>query len=716
MLDELQAALASGPGGPAPIAFVDARPADVAERLAASPEVPVVAVAAAELDVAAERALVEAGAIDVLVWPRDRDRLPARLVVWRRWVQLAHDRAHAQARVGFLYDRMPAMLHSIDAAGLLISVSDTWLERLGYTRDEVLGRRSTDFLVPASQRLAVERGPEFMRTGLATNVEYQFRAKNGSAVDVLLSAVAERDEAGDLVRAIAYSADVTAQRKLAHQLVDADAMLSNILNNVPDPLFVKDEQHRFIAFSQSFCDIMGRRADELLGRSDDDFFPADEAAEFRAKDSVVFASGQTNENEESFTDAQGIKRVIATKKAMFTDGHGRKVLVGIIRDLTERKRLEAQLSQTERMASVGTLAAGVAHEINNPLAYVLGNIEFVRGALRESPIGLVDDVVDALTEAAEGASRIRDIVRDMKTFSQPAQERLQRVEVVDSINLAVRMVSNQLRHVARVVLDLAPGLAVSADQSRLGQVMINLLVNAIQAFEAPGDPANQITITSAQIDGEILILVRDNASGVPPAVVGRIFDPFFTTKPVGVGTGLGLAICHGIVTALGGRIAVESKLGVGTTVRVTLPPWAPGATQTAVAALGVAAVGPRARVMIIEDDVLVARSFQRNLSRDCDVTVHHDASEALEALLGDAKVDLILCDLMMPGMSGQAFYEELSTRAPPLCSKLAFVTGGAFTPKSRHFIETTSAPTLYKPASPEDLRRFVMGLLGARRS
>ncbi len=713
--EELRAELVDTGLADARIAFIAGTVEEIVRALQIAPPATMTVAVICEDTTDDLQRLLGTGVLDVVFWPTDRPRIRIRAATWRRMIELEDARERSENRVRFLYDKTPAMLHSIDDSGRLISVSDTWLSRLGYTREEVIGKRSSDFLVIESRRLAVDLIiPAFLRTGRMENIEYQFRAKDGSVVDVLMSAVAEKDADGRVVRSVAISSDVSGERRLAERLVDADALLSNILDNVPDPLFVKDADHRWIALNQSFCDFMGRRADELLGHSDFDFFPHEEAAVFRAKDEAVFASGQTNENEEVFTDAQGARHVIATKKAMFTDARGHKVLVGIIRDLTDRKQLEAQLSLTERMASVGTLAAGVAHEINNPLAYVIGNIEFAREAISDLPTNISVDVVESLAEAAEGASRICDIVRDMKTFSRVDPDHLGSASVSEAVHLAVRMLANQLRHIATVAIDLPEVAAVQADESRLGQVLVNLVMNAMQAFTSPSLDS-KIGISVSQAGEEVTITVRDNGCGIAPEVLGRIFDPFFTTKPVGVGTGLGLSICHGIVSALGGRIEIESTLGAGTVARVMLRTWQTMATAPTAITLPVVAMTARSKILIVEDDLFVAKSFQRNLAREFDVTTYQDARLALAEIKSGTYFDLLLCDVMMPIMNGIAFYEQLRAFDPKLLPKFAFVTGGTFTEDARRFLDATTVPRLYKPASPSELLAFVRDVLGGPR-
>jgi two-component system cell cycle sensor histidine kinase/response regulator CckA len=252
-------------------------------------------------------------------------------------------------------------------------------------------------------------------------------------------------------------------------------------------------------------------------------------------------------------------------------------------DVTERKRAEealrksqAQLRMADRLATVGTLSAGVAHEINNPLAYTLANLSYVRDALtrvKEPPPGVdLEELRASTAEAIEGAERVRRIVKDMKTLSRMDDERITAVDVEAALDASVNMVAHELRHRAQVVKDYGRVPLVRGNEGRLVQVFLNLLVNAAQAIAGNAPDRNEVRLATT-MDGpsRVAIEISDTGVGIADEVLPRIFDPFFTTKPVGVGTGLGLSICHSLITAMGGSIEVASKVGVGTRFLILLP-------------------------------------------------------------------------------------------------------------------------------------------------
>ncbi|HYO66026.1 MAG TPA: ATP-binding protein [Archangium sp.] len=257
---------------------------------------------------------------------------------------------------------------------------------------------------------------------------------------------------------------------------------------------------------------------------------------------------------------------------------GHSCLVTIARDITERRLVQEKLIASERMASLGTLAAGVAHEINNPLSYMLMNLRFVDdelSAMAGSGEGLAgergQEVREALKEALSGSQRVADIVKDLKTFSRGSGERRGPVDIQAVLDLCGNMAWSEIRHRARLVKDYGGVPPVHANESRLGQLFLNLLINAAQAIPHGNIEGNEIHISTRYEEEQVVVAVRDTGVGIPEENLGKLFNAFFTTKPVGVGTGLGLSICHGIITELGGRIAVKSEPGKGTTFQVFLP-------------------------------------------------------------------------------------------------------------------------------------------------
>jgi signal transduction histidine kinase len=389
----------------------------------------------------------------------------------------------------------------------------------------------------------------------------------------------------------------------------------------------------------------------------------------------------------------------------------------------ERTRIQEQLLIADRMASVGTLAAGVAHEINNPLAALLANLDFTVQALAK----VCDDaggdgataalavrlreLQEPLADARDSADRVRLIVRDLKIFSRSDDERRGPVDVARVLESAIRMAWNEIRHRARLVKDFAKTPPVEGNEARLGQVFLNLIVNAAQSMPEGRAGKNEIRVATRLDDqGRVVVEVRDTGSGIPDAILSRIFDPFFTTKPIGVGTGLGLAICHRIVTALGGQIEVESQVGKGTVFRTILPVATGEAEEEPAMPVG-SASGRRGAVLVVDDEVQLGTAVRRILSAEHEVTAITSAREAIERITRGERFDVILCDLMMPDVTGMELHAEVVRVAPEQAAKVVFMTGGAFTARAREFLDQVPNPRIEKPFEAARLRALMHGML-----
>ena len=389
----------------------------------------------------------------------------------------------------------------------------------------------------------------------------------------------------------------------------------------------------------------------------------------------------------------------------------------------ERKKMREQLLISERMASVGMLSASVAHEINNPLAVVLGNLELILQRL-EAPDGkragtgdtgaaaLLQEIVQPLQEAHEAAERVSHIVRDLKMFSRPSDaEQRGPLDVERVLESALRMASNEIRHRARLVRNYAKVPPVLGNEARLGQVFLNLIVNAAQAIPEgrAGDNTVSLSVRPDE-NGRIMVEVSDTGVGMSAEVEARIFDPFFTTKAEGVGTGLGLAICHSIVTQLNGEISVQSGPGHGTTFRVSLP-----AAVAEVPSAGRPPAEPvgkrKGRILVVDDEPMLCATVERILAIDHDVTTVTSAKRALQLVETGERFDVILSDLMMPEMTGIDLHAAMQKVAPDLAVKMMFMTGGALSPRALAFLDQHANRSIDKPFKPAVLRQAVQELL-----
>ncbi len=451
--------------------------------------------------------------------------------------------------------------------------------------------------------------------------------------------------------------------------------------------------------------FLTRPASDARGRLLDEIVPTEIFRSLAPAVDEAALSRQAQRCELSTTEGRDRRRYEA-RLTVSTAGD----VVVMVRDQTERVHMAERLRVADRMASVGTLAAGVAHELNNPLAYVLGNLELLCQQLRATWVEPTQLKI-LVDEALDGARRMRTIIGDLRTFSQPHAEAVESIDPRTVIDSALKIARTEIRHRASLAREYGDIPPVHAEASKLGQVFLNLVVNAVQALPVGEAARHEILVrTYTDSEGQAVVEVNDTGPGIPLHLESRIFEPFVTSKPREVGTGLGLSICHNIITSLGGRITAHRRAPRGTTFRVCLPPSGlpitPPKVAPALPISGDAPVGAVRRVLIIDDDPLVASALRRLLASR-DVQVADSGRRGIELLRENPHFEVILCDLMMPEVSGMDVFETVLEEQPELAPRFVFMTGGAFTSRARAFLEQVSNPRLEKPFDGKTLRQLV---------
>jgi PAS domain S-box-containing protein len=504
----------------------------------------------------------------------------------------------------------------------------------------------------------------------------------------------------------------------------AEAGLRSVLHASPDGIIVHRDS-RFVYVNPAAVRQLGIvDADAVIGRSIYDYLLPGEVAGVRERIEGMWREGQpTSPRDFQFQRPDGQVHLGEVVSVM-AGFEGEPAVITIIRDVGEQRALQSRMLLADRLATVGTLAVGVAHEINNPLSWVVGNLglladEFdnqvrMREQPGHDPVVVANSrarVRELLGRAQEGTERVRRIVRDLVRFGRSDEGEGQPVDVHALLDSAIEIADVQLRHRAQLARDYRSSGYVRASEARLGQVFLNLLVNAAQAID-PGAPRqNQVRVATHDLeDGRIEVAITDTGSGMPEHVRKRIFEPFFTTKPVGEGTGIGLAISNEIVTSFGGEIVVESEIGRGTTFRIRLrqasedPPSRPAQVIHD-------DPDPRARtssgmrVLIVDDEPLIREMVCDALSQH-EVTAVSNGREALAEIL-DKDWDLVLCDMILPELSGLDLYRELEQRRPAVLDKLVFMTGGEFSRQGPRLPNGARVRRLEKPFSIKTLRELV---------
>ncbi|MBX7193509.1 MAG: PAS domain S-box protein [Sandaracinaceae bacterium] len=490
--------------------------------------------------------------------------------------------------------------------------------------------------------------------------------------------------------AVATLRDVSEQRRKASALSESAARLEALVASAPDVVLYWDRNGRIELINRT---VPGVRPEDVLGDGWRSLLPPEgQAVLDEAMARALGTSDLVTLELPSFKPAGSTWE--ARMNRVVRDGEVTG-LVMLARDVTSRKREESQLAASEQLASLGMISAALAHEINNPLAAAMWNVEYAIEALvsgdRVAPLAALEEARDALVA-------LRDISRDLRLFGREERLAVQVVDVNAVLESTLRLARNELRHHARVVVDLQPVPRVRASEARLGQVFLNLLVNAAQAIPQGESERNEITVrTAVDPEGRVRIDIADSGAGMSDSVRMRLFTPFFTTKPIGVGTGLGLSICQRIVTSAGGTIEVQSAPGAGSLFTVLLPP-ATSEDRESISS-GDAILSPVSRrVLLVDDDQVVVRALVRALRGHHDVVGVTSARDALEEIERQVP-EVIVCDVMMPDTTGGELVERVVARWPSLATRVVFLTGGAFGEGGRDLASRQGTRILHKPVS-----------------
>ncbi|WP_104982732.1 hybrid sensor histidine kinase/response regulator [Sorangium cellulosum] len=412
---------------------------------------------------------------------------------------------------------------------------------------------------------------------------------------------------------------------------------------------------------------------------------------------------------------------------------GRVVAIeGVLADVSTEHAARTRLIQVDRLSTLGTLSAGVAHEINNPAAFILLGLDMLDRLLRGPNVRMegaaATSASDLLQELRDSIRRIVDIVRDLKLFASPPQPDGARRTLTDAnrtVESALSLTRGQIIERAQIVKNLTEVPPILMEDGRLGQVIVNLLVNAAQAIPKPSSKlaAREHTVTvETRSDGETVeIVVSDTGAGIPDEIHPRIWAPFFTTKGPEVGTGLGLSISREIIERAGGRIAAESPVPgsdppCGARFVISLP--AAGRAEEATPSVSPLPrlVSKRVRVLIVEDEASLARALESQLGRVHQVALAPSADAAMGMLAGGQRFDVVLCDLRMPGMSGDVFYTRIRESDPALAQGFIFMTGVGFGADIERFLSSAGRPLLEKPFSAEDALSAIAEVVTANRA
>jgi PAS domain S-box-containing protein len=560
------------------------------------------------------------------------------------------------------------------------------------------------------QRLELERGVEQLTEAFVSLASGNFGAR------------APRSGKGDPLDVLGFMLDNTAVEvgEAFSEIERQRAVLEAILDSMVDGVLWLDTEGRVRRANRTAASLLGwPHAVDMVGEPFERLVaPRDRRS--AAGIAAAVKAGPVRDRDVVFLAKSGEPLTLSVNASpVHAATGGLEGIVVVARDDRQLKQAQAQLQFADRLATMGTLAAGVAHEINNPLAFVTSNIDFVADELERAGGKLdaeaYEDLMKALRASQSGAERVRLIVRDLRAFSRIEHDVVDHLDLRRLLDAASNMIRNEVRHHASLEKEYGPVPPVDGNEARLVQVFLNLIQNATHAI-APGRASeNEVRlITRTGESGEAIVEVRDTGTGIAPENIPQLFDAFFTTKPVGVGTGLGLAICQKIVTSLGGKIEVETEIGKGSTFRVVLPPSratddaVPGSRKRSVPPPPSTRTSARRRVLVVDDEPEVVESFTRLLGAAHDVVTATRGAQALQ-LLRQSVFDVVFCDLMMPEMSGMDLYRRLVREMPDVAERVVFMTGGTFGSGVEEFLASVDNERIEKPFD----RRRILALVEA---
>ena len=489
-----------------------------------------------------------------------------------------------EQRLRLMLEEAPLAVLVLDRHGTVEYANPFFLQLTSRAWGEVVGKRAFGAFLSA--------GPETpSRAHFQSDLQTATGVRQLSWTQSIL-----RDASGAAEGFLYIGSDMTEQWHSERALRRSERRFRALIEGNPDAVALCSEG-KLVYVNPALERLIGRSRDELLGKSALELLHEGDREALRARllPAQAPSAGQSGSLLEARLLQAGGKVAYVEIASLPVEADGGPAVLLVARDVTERWQMQSRLLQASRLASVGTLAAGVAHEINNPLAYVETNIGYVktvwpaaaaelaaRRAGRAPPSqeltsAVLEDVRSALEESALGVERVRQIVHGLKEFARSEEEALRRVDVREALDGSLKMMAHELKHRARVVREIEPVPDVLGNEARLTQVFVNLLHNAAQALPPEGAAAQATVRLATSVDGEgrVVVSIEDTGCGIPQENLSRIFDPFFTTRGVGEGAGLGLSIAHGIVSGMGGDIEVTSAVGKGTTVRVILPPAIP---------------------------------------------------------------------------------------------------------------------------------------------
>lgn len=613
------------------------------------------------------------------------------------------------------------ILKALDSAGLGMTVtvdsdgelqrvyaSETLAEILGYSAEEV-GNVPPMVQFAESERERMNGMLEAWRAGESLPAFYRTRIVSSKGEEIPVDVGLATTTWHDKPATVAFVRDVREQVAIEEELRASEQRFRALVDLAPDVVVVAVAGAVRYGNRAALTTFGLGSLEDFIGRPLTDFVQPRDVELAKERLGKVEKGDTLSPHEYSAIRSDGTVFPFEVS-SMPILWEGVPAILEFGRDVSERRRHEAELIEADRMASVGLLAAGVAHEINNPLTYTLLHLAKLKRMLPDLVAAgeQQQEVLRLVDEAIEGGSRVGNIVRDLLSFVRGHDGGVQPVDLASVVRSAVKLAQTAVDSSAKIDCQFDSAPMVLANEAKLGQVFVNLVVNSLQAMQHLRPDDRRLDIHLVAKGGAVHVKISDRGSGIDPAVAGRIFDAFFTTKD-NEGTGLGLAISKSIIAGLGGTIGASPREGGGTTFAVCVPMTEMSKREEKARSTSVS--GP-ARVLIVDDDDQVATAIGELLSERYDVVCRNDCKAALALMVDEGEnFDAVLCALSMPEVDGVNAYESLCSFRPDMSDRVLFVSGGARDARQQRFANVHEDRLLTKPIDVEAIFNRIDALI-----
>ena len=621
-----------------------------------------------------------------------------------------------------ILEGMEESYYEVDLAGNYIFFNNALCRQLGYSREELIGMNYRVYIPPDDVNKVFQAYNQVYRTGEPIKFfDMSQIRKDGTRLVAQTSVFPLRNETGEIVGFRGVGRDVTKRIRMEEALRQSEEKYRTVMENIEEAYFEVDLAGNYTFFNDALCRQLGYSREELMGMNYGVYTPPERQKKAFETYNRIYRTGEPAEIFDAIQIRKDGKQIfVESSAAPIRNQKGEIVgFRGVTRDITERKQAEEEKRQLEqkaqlasRLASVGELASGVAHEINNPLTGVIGYAHLLL-ARKDIPKDMIRDV----EIINEGAQRVASIVKKLLAFARQTRPEQRYVNINELIHntldlQAYALASNNIK----VSLQLARDIPMTiADPGQLQQVFLNLIMNAETAMKLARG-RGKLSIKTEHSDNTIRISFKDTGPGIAKETMESIFDPFFTTREVGQGTGLGLSVCHGIVAEHKGRIWVESDLGKGATFIVELPI----VTEDKQLEMPEPVIieepkkVAKAKILVVDDEPVIRQLISQVLGEEGhEVETIDNAADALK-MVNSKRYRLILLDIKMPGMSGVELYKKFQKIAPSITKRVVFITGDVMGKRTMAFLDKTKAPCLMKPFDAKQLKTDIKRILARR--